>query len=341
MSPPHPLTSNYGILLRRLWHQRLQELAALDCKYTRKMYKRALTCPGYLLGDTRNSDSKCCNAAHFCPYCRARDAALSFDNLLTMRAEYDRKWSASTAWCVVRAGRKVEGEVGRLTGFNGLPRWCDKDGPRQLSLVLVNVENSPGLTSDMVVPDSSPGLARAVARVFAYPWWYLLGPAEAVRDYLDSGPPRKPARTGCLRSPRAVTAMADRTHHDCLAPRKPSLGPHAPCDTLEVMKSAVHGYDHESEILSRLHLPRTTRVVLSDCSNVSAAQALTRLPEPVPGAVNVLLLDDCGYVIAMPYDLVKHRVAAQIVCGKHTWIPLSHAFPAGRTAEPCTDAIWR
>ena len=63
--PPHPVPGEYGILLRRLWHQRLGELQKLECLYTAPLFRQAVACPGYLLGDYDSDvSSASCKSAY-------------------------------------------------------------------------------------------------------------------------------------------------------------------------------------------------------------------------------------------------------------------------------------
>lgn len=346
--PPHPVPGEYGILLRRLWHQRLGELQKLECLYTAPLFRQAVACPGYLLGDYDSDvSSASCKSAYLCPFCRAREAVLAYDHAQTAQQEYERKWSCRTAWYLHRERvgvprTKLPGELGRMYGFNGLLHRHGKLLADPRSLVLLDAEMPVAATPLEPVLGSPCSLANAVARVFAYPWWLLLGKAETVKKHLDRELPKRYRTTGCLRSSCRVKSMAERKNYAFLPPRKMRFGWRSPCQVLEALASALHDNNHAITVLTRLNLPLETPISVLDATTIPFADAWNeKMVQPLNDTVNVLHFRGQGYVIAMPRRYRSIEAPSLFTYGDCVWVPLSRLLPSGQLAAPCLDAIWR
>jgi hypothetical protein len=325
-----------GQILRRLWHQRLQQLAHAGCQYTRKRWERALNCPGYLLGD-RDARGVSCDLHRLCPYCHAEKAALAYDNAMSARLEFARKWKRPTAWYLTRLLEPLPGQVGKLVGTSDDLHHNPRRVAYPLSLVLV----ADGIQPDRAwaVPETDVGLARAVSRMFAYPPWLLTGPADAVARYLDKAAESRQQVTGCLRMPSSARSLAARRHNAFLPPRKAFIRPDASCATLEALKGTLRDYDHVTEVRLRLKLAPDIPIVVTSMRDIDFMDFLKRPPRPVEGAVNVVVADYAGYQVGVPVGSVA-RHFSEIHSDGCKWLPLRCLCPPGSTAPP-TDAIWR
>jgi hypothetical protein len=354
-TPGHPLPAVHGVILRRLWHQRLGQLAVAGCRYTQRRWHYALTCPGYLLGDRQpvvpdRLVERSCRLGRLCPYCRGVLAALTYDNAVTAQETYTRKWGQQTWWYLSRSSSELPSEVGRCTGTSSALSNDPRTEHRPLSLILTTCPVSSRPDSHYPgerrgawrVPDSPVGLARAVARMHAYPSWLLWGPTGEVRDYLDSDLPPRARSTGCLRFPIRASSMASRAHKTFLPTRKPFQKPDAACATLEALKATLADYDHATEVRSRLRLPVETLVVVTSAVNASMAEFFQRPPwRLVRDAVNVITLGSAGYLVAVSPDLPVVTPVLFQTSPYCCWLPLSRLAATGQRAAPVSGAIWR